>query len=44
MMYYPENRHGIRGYNSQHLTKLRMEYFLRNLRPENWEEAIKTIW
>jgi dipeptidyl-peptidase-4 len=44
MMYYPENRHGIRGYNAQHLTKLRMEYFLRHLRPENWEESIKTIW
>jgi dipeptidyl-peptidase-4 len=44
MMYYPENRHGIRGYNSEHLTKLRMDYFLRHLKPENWEETLKTVW
>ena len=44
MMYYPEHRHGIGGYNAQHLAKLTMEYFLRHLRPENWEESLKTIW
>jgi len=44
MMYYPEHRHGIGGYNAQHLAKLTMEYFLRHLRPENWEETIKTVW
>lgn len=44
MMYYPENRHGIRGYNAEHLAKLRMEYFLRHLKPENWEESLKTVW
>jgi dipeptidyl-peptidase-4 len=44
MMYYPENRHGIRGYNEQHLNKLRMDYFLRHLKPEGWEEALKTVW
>jgi len=44
MMYYPENRHGIRGYNAEHLTKLRMDYFLRHLKPENWEETLKTVW
>lgn len=44
MMYYPEHRHGIGGYNAQHLAKLTMEYFLSHLRPENWEETLKTIW
>jgi dipeptidyl-peptidase-4 len=44
MMYYPENRHGIRGYNAEHLAKLRIEYFLCHLNPENWEESLKTVW
>lgn len=44
VMFYPENRHGIRGFNAEHLNKLRMDYFLRNLRPENWEESLKTVW
>jgi dipeptidyl-peptidase-4 len=44
MMYYPEHRHGISGYNAQHLAKLTMEYFLRHLKPEAWEESLKTVW
>lgn len=44
IMYYPEHRHGITGYSAQHLGKLTMEYFLRHLRPEGWEESLKTIW
>jgi dipeptidyl-peptidase-4 len=44
LMLYPENRHGIRGFNAQHLSKLRMEYFLRHLKPENWEAALATVW
>jgi len=44
MMYYPENRHGIGGYNAQHFAKLTMEYFLRHLKPENWEESLKAVW
>jgi dipeptidyl-peptidase-4 len=44
VMLYPENRHGIRGFNAQQLGKLRLGYFLRHLRPENWEESLKTIW
>ncbi len=44
MMYYPEHRHGITGYNAQHLGKLTMEYFLRHLKPEAWEESLKTVW
>jgi len=44
MMYYPEHRHGITGYSAQHLAKLTLEYFLRHLRPEGWEESLKTVW
>jgi len=44
MMYYPEHRHGIRGYNSLHLNKTRLDFFLRHLKPENWEETLKTVW
>jgi len=44
MMFYPEHQHRIRGYNAQHLAKLTMDYFLRHLRPENWEESLKTVW
>jgi dipeptidyl-peptidase-4 len=44
MMYYPENRHGIGGYNRDHLFKLRLEYFLLHLKPEGWEESLKTVW
>ena len=44
MMYYPEHRHGITGYNARHLGKLTMEYFLRHLKPEAWEESLKTVW
>jgi dipeptidyl-peptidase-4 len=44
VMFYPENRHGIRGFNAEHLGKLRMEYFLRHLMPENWEDTLKTVW
>jgi dipeptidyl-peptidase-4 len=44
MMVYPENRHGIRGYSAQHLDRLRTEYFLRHLKPENWEESLQTVW
>jgi len=44
LMFYPEHRHGISGYNAVHLGKLRLEYFLRRLRPDGWEDALKTVW
>ena len=44
VMFYPENRHGIRGYSGEHRNKLQTSYFLKHLRPENWEETLKTIW
>jgi dipeptidyl-peptidase-4 len=44
LMIYPENRHGIRGYHRSHVNKLRTAYFLKHLKPEEWEERIKTIW
>lgn len=44
MMVYPEHRHGITGTNAVHLGKLRLEFFLRNLRPESWEESLKSVW
>jgi dipeptidyl-peptidase-4 len=44
MMYYPEHRHGITGTSSVHLGKLRLEFFLRNLRPDGWEASLKTVW
>jgi len=44
LMYYPEQRHGIRGFHRDHLTKLRISYFLKHLKPENWEESLHTVW
>jgi len=44
MMIYPENRHGIRGYHRDHLNKVQMAYFLKHLKPEGWEERLKTVW
>ncbi|MCH7782857.1 S9 family peptidase [candidate division KSB1 bacterium] len=44
LMFYPENRHGIRGYSGQHRSKLQMSYFLKHLKPENWEQTLSTIW
>lgn len=44
LMIYPENRHGIGGYHGSHLSKLQMSYFLKHLKPEGWEETLKTIW
>jgi dipeptidyl-peptidase-4 len=44
LMVYPEHRHGITGTNAVHLGKLRLDYFLRGLKPENWEESLKSIW
>ncbi len=44
LMFYPEHRHGITGYNAAHLGKLRLEFFLRSLKPDGWEDSIKTVW
>ena len=44
LMIYPENRHGIRGYHRNHLNKLQLAYFLKHLKPEGWEERLKTVW
>lgn len=44
VMFYPENRHGIGGYNAEHLRKTRLGYFLKNLKPEGWEESYKQLW
>ncbi|KPK91839.1 hypothetical protein AMJ80_07050 [bacterium SM23_31] len=44
LMIYPENRHGIGGYHGTHLNNLQMSYFLKHLKPEGWEETLKTIW
>ncbi|MFC1729335.1 DPP IV N-terminal domain-containing protein, partial [candidate division KSB1 bacterium] len=44
MMYYPENRHGIRGYSGEHRSKLQISYFLEHLKPEGWETAYNALW
>ncbi|MFC1543271.1 DPP IV N-terminal domain-containing protein [Candidatus Neomarinimicrobiota bacterium] len=44
LMVYPENRHSIRGYHSDHLDKLMTAYFLKHLNPEDWEERLKAVW
>jgi len=40
LMIYPENRHGIRGYHRDHLNMLQRTYFLKNLKPEHWEDRL----
>jgi len=35
VMFYPENRHGIRGAHGLHYNKLRLRYLIDNLHPEN---------
>lgn len=44
LMIYPEHRHGIRGYCRDHATRLRLDYFLRHLQPDGWEEITKAVW
>ncbi len=34
VMFYPNNRHGIRGAHGQHYNKLRLNYLIDNLKPE----------
>ncbi len=34
VMFYPNNRHGIRGAHGQHYNKLRLNYLIENLKPE----------
>ncbi len=40
LMIYPENRHGIRGYHGKHLRKTRTNYFLKHLKPNNWQQNL----
>ena len=37
VMFYPGNRHGIRGAHGQHYTKLRTRYLVEHLQPEHAE-------
>jgi dipeptidyl-peptidase-4 len=37
VMFYPDNRHGIRGAHGQHYNKIRMHYFMKHLQPEHGE-------
>lgn len=37
VMFYPDNRHGIRGAHGQHYNKIRMHYFMQHLKPEHAE-------
>ena len=38
LMIYPENRHGIRGYHGKHFQKIKKNYFLKHLKPDNWKQ------
>jgi len=37
VMFYPNNRHGIRGAHGLHYNKIRMHYFMQHLKPEHGE-------
>lgn len=37
VMFYPENRHGIRGVHGLHYNKIRMHYLVENLNPDHAE-------
>lgn len=42
MMFYPENRHGIRGPHGAHYNKMRMEYLVNHLSPETKAAFLST--
>lgn len=42
VMFYPDNRHGIRGAHGQHYNKIRMHYFMQHLQPEHAAEFLNT--
>ena len=42
LMFYPENRHGIRGPHGAHYNKIRMEYLVNNLNPETKDAFLRT--
>ena len=41
VMFYPENRHGIRGAHGQHYNKYRMNYLVKHLQPEHAEAFLE---
>lgn len=41
VMFYPENRHGIRGAAGQHYNKLRTRYLVEHLQPEHAEAYLE---
>jgi dipeptidyl-peptidase 4 len=41
VMFYPDNRHGIRGAHGQHYNKIRMHYFMNHLKPEHADAFMK---
>ncbi|MCP4725437.1 MAG: prolyl oligopeptidase family serine peptidase [bacterium] len=41
LMLYPEHRHGIRGAAGEYASRLRMDYFVKHLKPETYKEYFK---
>ncbi len=44
LMLYPENRHKIGRHNRTYSEKIRVDYFLKHLKPDNWEDNQKDLW
>lgn len=42
VMFYPDNRHGIRGAHGQHYNKLRLHYFVNHLQPEHGKDYLES--
>lgn len=40
VMFYPDNRHGIRGVHGAHYNKIRMHYLTKRLKPEHGEKFL----
>lgn len=40
VMFYPDNRHGIRGVHGAHYNKIRMRYLTERLKPEHGEKFL----
>ena len=41
VMFYPDNRHGIRGVHGAHYNKIRMRYLTERLKPEHGEKFLE---
>ncbi len=41
LMLYPEHRHGIRGAAGRYASRLRLDYFMKHLKPETYKEYFK---